>query len=360
MSFTDVVWESRSTEQLARDLTTGPGPGSVGDAGAAWVRVANELASVSADYDAIIARLRTSFDSEAAAAVAVKLEDFGKWLQAFSLGAAANGQRAEEAAVANTVAILAMPTVSEALEARAAGDMMASLAAYNGAVLTGRFAEFDEAARADHADASAVMRQYEGAVAHLAQPWDQPLPQDICKRDALAAERQSTAGGAGGGVSGGGGSATMPTPLAPWAAGGAKGTAEPKALQRTSFAGGASAAGMGGAPYAPMAGYGRGGDQDREHESPHPAGMLAGAGEQGAGLSEADVSWLPVAGPSDAPFVVSNVSWGPDSGLFDELAAVDEPEPARYAEEESQRNLEQVADRWVALPVIGHDRSAQT
>jgi hypothetical protein len=360
VSFTDVVWESRSTEQLARDLTTGAGPGSVGEAGAAWVRVANELTSVSADYDKIVARLQTSFDSEASAAVTRKLEEFGRWLQAVSLGAAANGQRAEEAAVANTVAILAMPTVSEALEARAAGEMMASLAAYNGAVLTGRFAEFDEAARADHADAAAVMRQYEGAVAHLAQPWDQPLPLDICKSDALAAERHSATADAAGGGAGGGGSAPMPTPLAPWAAGGVKGSTEPKALQRTSFGGGASAAGMGGAPYAPMAGLGRGGDQDRDYESPQPAGTLAGAGEAGAGLSEAGVSWLPSAGHSDAPFVVSNVSWGPDSGLFDELAAPEEPEIARYAEEESQQNLEQVADRWVAPPVIGHGRSAQT
>jgi hypothetical protein len=360
VGFTDVVWESRSTEQLARDLTTGPGPRTVGEAGAAWVRVANELTSVSADYDMIVTRLKTSFDSEASVAVARKLEEFGRWLQAVSLGAAANGQRAEEAAVANTVAILAMPTVSEASEARAAGDMMASLAAYNGAILTGRFAEFDEAARADHADAAAVMRQYEGAVAHLAQPWDQPLPQDVCKSDALAAERVSATADAAGGGAGGGGSTTMPTPLSPWAASGVKGSMEPKALQRHSFGGGVSAAGMGGAPYAPMAGLGRGGDQDRDYESPQSAGTLAGAGEPGAGLSEADMPWLPSAGHSEAPFLVSNVSWGPDSGLFDELTAPAEPEPARYAEEESQQNLEQVADRWVAPPVIGHDRSTQT
>jgi len=34
-----------------------------------------------------------------------------------------------------------MPSVSEAIEAKAAQDMMASLAAYNGAVLTGNFAD---------------------------------------------------------------------------------------------------------------------------------------------------------------------------------------------------------------------------
>ena len=58
MGFTNVVWESRSTEQLARDLTEGPGPSSVGEAGAAWIRVANEFAKISADYDRIIESVR--------------------------------------------------------------------------------------------------------------------------------------------------------------------------------------------------------------------------------------------------------------------------------------------------------------
>ncbi|MBX9639681.1 MAG: PPE family protein, partial [Mycobacteriaceae bacterium] len=109
MGFTNVVWESRSTEQLARDLTEGPGPSSVGAAGAAWIRVANEFARISADYDRLVESLRGSWESNASEAAVRKLEAFGKWLQAASLSAAANGRRAEEAAVANTVAILSMP-----------------------------------------------------------------------------------------------------------------------------------------------------------------------------------------------------------------------------------------------------------
>jgi hypothetical protein len=360
VSFTNVVWESRSTEQLARDLTEGPGPGSVGDAGAAWVRVANELASVSADYDLLIARLRTSFDSAASAVMTRKLEEFGTWLQAISLGAAANGQRAEEAAVAGTVAILAMPSVPEAVEARAAADMLASLSAYNGSLLHGNFAEFDEAARADHANAAAVMRQYESAAAPLAQPWDQPLPQDICRGDALGAERRvAAADGAsgGGGGGGGGGVGSTPTPLAPWSARGVKAAAEATSVQRTGFAGGSSGASMGGAPFAPMAGYGRGADQNRDYESMQIAGSLSGAGEAGAGLTQAEGPWLPAAAHSDAPFTVSSVSWTPDSGVFDDLAAREEPEPTMIAEDQPQQNLERVSDRWVAPPVIGRDRS---
>ncbi|WP_155763681.1 PPE domain-containing protein, partial [Mycobacterium asiaticum] len=195
MGFTNVVWESRSTEQLARDLTDGPGPSSVGEAGAAWIRVANEFAKISADYDTIIESIRGSWESTASEAVVRRLETFGKWLQAASLSAAANGRRAEEAAVANTVAILSMPSVSEAVEAKAAQDMMASLSAYNGAILQGSFAEFEEAAAAQQADAAAVMSRYEDAVAELAQPWEQPVPPQITNGAALAAEKDGKSGG---------------------------------------------------------------------------------------------------------------------------------------------------------------------
>jgi hypothetical protein len=361
LGFTNVAWSSRSTEQLARDLTDGPGPASVGGAGAAWVRVANEFASVSTDFDKLLARLRTVWDSHGSTAAAQRLEEFGKWLQAVSLSAAANGQRAEEAAIANTVAVLAMPSVSEAIEAKASQDMMASLAAYNGAVLTGRFAEFDEAATADQANAAAVMTQYEEAVAHVAQPWEQPPPPQVTNGNALAAEQngQGEAAGGGGG-SAGGGAATPAMPLAPMLAPGVKSSADPKALKNVGFAsaGGASAgAGMGGAPYAPMGamgGMGRG-DQNHGYESVQPASALHGAGEPGAGLSDSGHSWLPSTEQSDAPFMVSSVSWGPDTAVFDELAVPEEPAVEGFAEE-PERALEQVDDRWVSPPVIGVDR----
>ncbi|WP_029113014.1 PPE domain-containing protein [Mycobacterium sp. URHB0044] len=355
MGFTNVVWESRSTEQLARDLTEGPGPASVGGAGAAWVRVANEFAAISGDFDKLVTRLRTVWDSQASNAAVQRLEEFGKWLQAVSLSAAANGQLAEEAAVANTVAVLAMPSVSEAVEAKAAQDMMASLAAYNGAVLTGNFAEFDEAATADQANAAAVMTQYEDAVVRLAQPWEQPSPPDVSKGNALKAEQSgSSGGGAGGGAASGGGAPAVP--LAPMMGAEVKATAEAKTLQKTGFAAasGTGAGGMSGAPYAPMGAMGRG-DQRGDYESSQPGGTLEGGGEHGAGVSDAGQAWLPAAEQNDAPFMVSSVSWGPDTAVFDELAVPDQPQPEGFADA-PEGTLEQVDDRWVSPPVIGVDR----
>jgi hypothetical protein len=358
VGFTDVVWASRSTEQLARDLTDGPGPASVGGAGAAWIRVANEFASISADFDKLIARVRTAWDSQASTAAVQRLEEFGKWLQAVSLNAAANGQLAEEAAVANTVAVLAMPSVSEAVEAKAAQDMMASLAAYNGAVLTGNFAEFDEAATADQANAAAVMAQYEEAVSRLAVPWEQPAPPEVSKGNALSAEQHgggdSGGGGAGGGGAVGGGAPVIP--LAPMMGTEVKSTADAKSLQKTGFAstGGSAAGGASGTPYAPMGAMGRG-DQRGDYESSQPGATLEGAGEPGAGVSDSGQPWLPAAEQNDSSFTVSNVSWGPDTAVFDELAVPDHAQPEGFADP-PEGTLEQVDKSWVSPPVIGVDR----
>ena len=358
MGFTNVVWQSRSTEQLARDLTEGPGPSSVGEAGAAWVRVANELANVSADFDKVLERFKSANESQGSAAAVRRLEEFGKWLQAVSLSSVANGQRAEEAAVANTVAVLAMPTVSEAVEAKAAQDMMASLAAYNGAVLTGSFAEFDEAATADQADAAAVMHQYEEACTALAAPWDQPLPPQVSNGGALQREHGTAAtgeAGAGGSVGGVGGGATPAMPLSPWNATGPKSSNDAKAPQKMPSVGSAAGSGLGGAPYAPLGALGRGDGGAREHDSVRPAAALDGGGEAGAGLSDSGPAWLPAAQQNNSPFVVSSVSWGPDTAVFDELSAPDEPGEPEFANEPA-RNLEQVSDRWVSPPVIGVDK----
>lgn len=355
MGFTNVAWESRSTEQLARDLTTGPGPRTVGDAGAAWIRIANEFAGVSADFDRLLERLRTVWDSQAAGAATARLDEFSRWLRAVSLSAAANGQRAEEAAVANTVAVLAMPTVAEAIEARAAHDMMASLAAYNGAVLNGTFAEFDEAATADQASAAAVMAQYEEAVTHLATPWEQPPPPQLANSEALRAEAGSGESGGASAGAGGGAAGVAPPPLSPAFAPAVSSTADSKALRSGSFSAaggsGGTAGGMG-PGYAPMAGAMGRGDQ-REHESVQPAAELEGAGESGAGLSATNPAWLPATAQNDAPFQVSSTSWGPDTAVFDDLVV---PTDAPTVSAVDGEAVAEMPDGTVTPPVLGVDR----
>ena len=353
MSFTNVVWESRSTAQLARELTDGPGPASVGEAGAAWVRVADEFAAVSTDYDQMVQRLKTAWQSEGSTAVVRKLEAVGKWLRDMSIAAATNGQRAEEAAVANTEAVMAMPTAAEAVRAKDIQDMMASLAAYNGAILNGTFAEFDEVARTDQANAAAVMRQYENAVTALAQPWEQPRPEPASAAATPATQPAAASAGPGAaaGLGAGAGTGVAPMPLAPWTAPDVKSGADPKPLQRGPFvAGQPGVGGMGAGGYAPMTAAAR--SDSREYESTRPAGTLQGGGEPTAGLSDSGQSWQPAAQPAE--FTVSSVSWGPNSAVFDELITPPVAEPEGFADEPS-RTLEQVSDGWASPAVIGAD-----
>ena len=361
MGFTNVAWESRSTEQLARDLTEGPGPTPAGQAGASWVRVANELAAVSEDYQKLADQLTGAFESGSADAVARRIQDFGEWLRAMSLSAAGNGQRAEEAAVAHSVAILAMPTVSEVVETQTTRDVMASLAAYNGAILNGRFAEFDEAADADQTNAAAVMQQYEDSCSDLAQPWDQPPPPEVSNGSARAKERevQAAASDGGSGHAGAGGAAGIavpPAPLGAFRVTEAKSSGETRhpsagaAVSSTSAGAGSGMGGMGG--YGPMAaGMGRG-DNSREHESAHGTDALAGGGEPEAGPADSGTKWLPATATRDAPLLVSNVSWGPTSSAFDGLVVPPDPEIPGYAGP-PESTLEQVSDQWVTPPVIG-------
>jgi hypothetical protein len=355
MGFTNVAWESRSTEQLARDLTDGPGPMPAGQAGAAWVRVADEWASISEEYDKIAGRIKGAFAGRGADAAARKLEEFGSWLQSISLSAAGNGERAEQAAVAYSVAVLGMPSVSEAIDARTTHDIMSSLAAYNGAILNGQFAEFDQTVATHQASASAVMYQYEQACEAVAEPWDQPLPPAVCGDGALNAERNAKAADerTGAGAKGGGGASLPPPPLAPFRAAEVRSTSAAKESHKVVTTSGVSGSGPVGTGYGPMAGLGRG-LGTREHQS-SLAATLDGGGEPGAGASQADPAWLPATQQNDAPFTVSNVSWGPTSSLFDELAGPAEPEPPLYADA-PEPTLEQVSNRWVAPPVIGVDK----
>jgi hypothetical protein len=251
-----------------------------------------------------------------------------------------------------------MPTVSEAVAAHDAQQMAASLSAYNGAILTGSFAQLDEAATANQADAAAVMNRYEDAVAEMAQPWEQPPPPQVTNGNALKAEKNGKSGGKGHGGGGGGGGAARQ--LTPAAANLVKASDEPKQLKKTGFTnsttGSGGAMGRGGG-YGPMGAMGRGQSEGREHESIRPAASLEGGGEPGAGLSDSGHSWLPAAQQNDSPFTVSNVSWGPNTAIFDDLAAPEPAAPEGFAEE-PQRTLEQVSDRWVSPPVIGADHEA--
>jgi len=207
---------------------------------------------------------------------------------------------------------------------------MASLAAYNGAVLNGQFAEFDERAGAADDSASTAMYQYEDACVALAAPWDQPRAPAVTDGDALQAERHTEqARDAGprdhGMVAGGSHVEADSPPLTPFRVSEVKDSAPAPALEQVR----ATAAAQPTLPVTPTGGYGPlgalgRGDGGREHQSSlHSATTDDQGGEAGAALSSEGVTWLPTAQRSDTPFLVSDVSWDAGTPAFDEPAVSD-------------------------------------
>ena len=241
---------------------------------------------------------------------------------------------------------------------------MDSLAAYNGAILNGRFAELDEAATGKQAEAAAIMYQYEESCSPIAAPWDQPIPPDVCNGAALESERHAKDVGDGAGrrwwrTNGWfGGSADAGAPDAiprqgrqvQWRFEGAATDRLSCRCVRRIWCGSEWAVDMARWPRLPGVVTATASTNHR-----YPAATLDGSGEASAGLSDTGASWLPATEQSDAPFMVSNVSWGPSTSVFDELAVPDQPEAPAYADE-PERTLEQVSSRWVAPPVIGVDK----
>ncbi|WP_101951162.1 PPE domain-containing protein [Mycobacterium sp. 3519A] len=356
MGFTNIAWESRSAAALAGNLTDGPGPTPVGQAGAAWVRIADELADVANDYNRTVDKLKGALVSQSGDAAARRLDDLGRWLAAVSLSAAGNGNRAEQAAAAYTAAVLAMPSVSEAVQARATRDMMASLAAYNGAVLNGQFAEFDELVSLGDASAAEAMYRYEDACNALAEPWDQPGPPDVCSGAALAAEQaKQMQTGRRAGRHDMASLPRMPLPLTPFQPSELISGSNVKSASVKAAAAEPSGPALGGGGYGPMAALARGGGANREHQSSILGETLDGGGEPGAALSSSDVSWMPATHATGEPFTISEVSWRSDAASFDAPMVPDETEIAGYQDQPAGA-LEQVSDRWVSTPVIGVDK----
>ena len=347
MGFTGVVWASRDLRRLALDLINGAGAGPMGEAGETWVTVARELASIAEDYRALLDDLGEAWSSGGSDTVRHKLEAFGKWLDAAALNAATNAQRAESAAVAHGVAVLAMPTVPESVKMQEALAIGGSLDGYPNGLMVGALGATDAAVQAATADAVAIMNSYENSVTPLAGSWGQPHPPNIAKSAAQkAADKAKAAGGAkpGGGTGGAGvGAGTVPAPLG--AFNGRTVQASAKREGARVVAASAGTTGTAGAPAGPMGAMGRAGNDEKEFESARPAASLSEAGEQRAPGSASLVA------ASHSGFSVDSVSWGPQTSTFAGPGGQAVPEEIF---EPDSRQLEQASsDDWVSPSVIG-------
>ncbi|MBO0853863.1 MAG: PPE domain-containing protein [Nocardia sp.] len=187
--FTGVVWEARPTEQLARELTTGPGPVPMADAAAAWTRLAAEFGAAVPEYDRIVAAIRGHWQSETSDAVLQRISAMREWLAEVATAAARNAEHATRQATSYEIARLAMPHVAEVAALDRAVHAVQALGASLGAPLVGAAAQISADHDAAKADAARIMRTYEAASAPLASHWQQAPPPALATGHALEQEK---------------------------------------------------------------------------------------------------------------------------------------------------------------------------
>lgn len=189
VGFTGVIWEARPTEQLARDLSTGPGAKPMADASAAWARLGASFGAAALEYDQIVARIRQSWSSDESEAVIERIARLRDWLGEAAAQAGRNATHAGSQAVAYEVAALAMPHVDDVAALENAKRGVEQAGAALGAPMVAAAAELDSEQGIAKANAARVMQSYESATAPLAMPWEHPSPPMIASGVALEAEQ---------------------------------------------------------------------------------------------------------------------------------------------------------------------------
>ncbi|MFQ6324607.1 PPE domain-containing protein [Nocardia sp. CWNU-33] len=191
IGFTGVVWPARRTEQLARDLTTGPGATPMADASTAWAQLATSFGAAVVEYDQIVAAIRESWRSSESDVVLERVTKLRDWLIDAAAAAGQNATRTAGQAIAYEVARLAMPHVAEIAALEAAKKGIEQAGAALGAPLVAAAAQIDGEQDLAKANAARVMQSYESATTPLATPWPQTHPPVIATSVALEAEQSA-------------------------------------------------------------------------------------------------------------------------------------------------------------------------
>ncbi|WP_328712586.1 PPE domain-containing protein [Nocardia salmonicida] len=186
--FTGTMWDAVPAEQLAGELTTGPGVAPMAEAGLAYAALALGLGEAGAEYRAILSVVGNAWGSDSSEEGIAQLAQLADWFDDITTAAQHNAATAAEQAASYEIAQLTMPHVGEVAAAVRMAEEMVS-GTLLGAPLAGLFdtAEHQVDALRDHA--AQVMRTYEAGSEQLSVAWEQDPAPAVSAGAALLAEQ---------------------------------------------------------------------------------------------------------------------------------------------------------------------------
>ncbi|MGW4741954.1 PPE domain-containing protein [Nocardia xishanensis] len=187
--FTGTNWEAVPAEQLAHELTTGPGGAPMADAGSAYAEFAAGLGAAGAEFRAILSIVGGAWGSDSSEDGLAQLAGLSTWFDVITAAATDNAAVAAQQAASYELARLGMPPVGELSAAvRSAEDMLRG--SLLGAPLAGLLDLAERQVDSLREQASQVMRTYEAAGERLAVPWVQQLAPAVSAGANLLAEQK--------------------------------------------------------------------------------------------------------------------------------------------------------------------------
>ncbi|QIS02303.1 PPE domain-containing protein [Nocardia brasiliensis] len=192
--FTGTIWEAVPAEQLAHELTTGPGAAPMAETGLAYAEFAAVLGEAGTEFRAILSAVGSAWGSDSSEDGLAQLAGLSTWFDSITGAATDIAALATEQAAAYELAKLGMPPVGELNAAvRSAEEMLHG--GLLGAPLAGLFDLAERQVDALGEQAAQVMRTYEAAGSKLAVPWQLEQAPAVSAGANLLAEQARRAAG---------------------------------------------------------------------------------------------------------------------------------------------------------------------
>ncbi|MFE9789615.1 PPE domain-containing protein [Nocardia salmonicida] len=186
--FTGTTWDAVPAEQLAQELTTGPGIAPMAEAGLAYGALAVGLGEAGAEFRAILSVVGNAWGSDSSEEGLAQLAQLADWFDAISTSAQQLAATAAEQAASYEIAQLTMPHVGEVSAAVRMAEQVLS-GTMLGAPLAGLFDTAEHQVDALREHAVQVMRAYEAGSERLAVAWEQDRAPAVSAGAALLAEQ---------------------------------------------------------------------------------------------------------------------------------------------------------------------------